>query len=206
MTAAETKYETKHEEILAIVAQHLDAETLEIVRSALAADDRMQVIRDAFLEGRDHEAVHTIRQLDPTVKLWHLLPCSTGVPILPTQSAQITARPQSGPFAPRHLLVSRNCSSFLINDIRVNNGSEFLQAGDVPADVFVVDAPSLEAQFEEEQGWFTVKIDRTGSSLLGVRLDIAEVQKSGDLVLVVTNVGVDARPFSAAWLGELKHR
>lgn len=196
----------KHEEVLSIVAKHLDAETLEIVRSALASDDRMEVIRDAFLEGRDHDAVHMIRQLDPTVKLWHLLPCSTGVAILPMQSAQITARPQSGPFAPRYLLVSRRCSDFLINDIRVGSRSEFLQSGDIPADVFVVDAPSLEAQFEEPDGWFTVKIDRTGSALLGVRLDIAEVQTAQDLVLIVTNVGVDERPFSAAWLGEVKHR
>lgn len=199
---------TKHEEVIAIVAKHLDAETLEIVRSALAADDRMQVIRDAFLEGRDHEAVHMIRQLDPAVKLWHLLPCSTGdEQILPTQSAQITARPQSGPFAPRYLLVSRNCGEhFMINDIRVANKSEFLQAGDVPADVFVVDAPLLEAHFEEEQGWFTVKIDRTGSALLGVRLDIAEVQAHQDFQLIVTNISVDPRAFSAAWLGEVKHR
>lgn len=199
---------TKHEEVLSIVAKHLDAETLEIVRSALAADDRMHVIRDAFLEGRDHDGVHMIRQLDPTVKLWHLLPCSTGVPIEPTQSAQITARPQSGPFAPRYLLVSRNCGAhFLINDIRVGTRSEFIQAGDVPADVFMVDAPSLEALFNEEKGWFTVTIDRTGSALLGVRLDIADVQVSQDLVLIVTNISDDRTlPFSAAWLGELKHR
>lgn len=198
---------TKHEEILAIVAQHLDAETLEIVRSALTADDRMQVIRDAFLEGRDHEAVHTIRQLDPTVKLWHLLPCSTNVGILPTQSAQITARPQTGPFAPRHLLISRNCGAqFQINDIRVGNRSEFLQSGDVPADVFVVDAPSLEASFNKEEGWFTVTINRTGSDLLGVRLDIAEVQASQDLALIITNISDQTLPFSAAWLGEVKHR
>ena len=198
---------TKHEEILAIVAKHLDAETLEIVRSALVADDRMHVIRDAFLEGRDHEAVHTIRQLDPTVKLWHLLPCSTGVELLPTQSGQITARPQSGPFAPRHLLVSRNCGEhFLINDIRVGSRSEFLQSGDVPADVFMVDAPSLEAQFDDQQGWFTVTINRTGSALLGVRLDIAEVQAFQELVLIVTNISAESRPFSAAWLGEVKHR
>jgi hypothetical protein len=198
---------TKHEEVLAIVTKHLDAETLEIVRSALAADDRMQVIRDAFLEGRDHEAVHLIRQLDPTVKLWYLLPCSSGVPILPTQSAQITARPQSGPFAPRYLLVSRNCGAqFQINDIRVSNRSEFLQTGDVPADVFMVDAPSLEALFNEEKGWFTVTIDRAGSALLGVRLDIAEVQASHDLQLIITNISDQTLPFSAAWLGEVKHR
>ena len=198
---------TKHEEILAIVAKHLDAETLEIVRSALVSDHRMHVIRDAFLEGRDHESVHTIRQLDPTVKLWHLLPCSTGVPILPNQSAQITARPQSGPFAPRHLLISRNCGEhFLINDIRVGSRSEFLQSGDVPADVFMVDAPSLEAQFNEEQGWFTVTIDRTGSALLGVRLDIAEVQAFQELVLIITNISDAPHPFFAAWLGEVKHR
>ena len=197
----------KNKEVLAIVAKHLDAETLEIVRSALATDDRMLVIRDAFLEGRDHEAVHLIRELDPTVAFWHLLPCSANVPILPTQSAQITARPQLGPFAPRYLLVSRNCGAqFMINDIRVGNRSEFLQAGDVPADVFMVDAPSLEALFNEEKGWFTVTIDRTGSALLGVRLDIAEVQASQDFQLIVTNISDQTLPFSAAWLGEVKHR
>lgn len=49
-----------HDEILAIVSQHLDSAKLEVIRRALRSDDRLAVIRDAFLEERDAEAVNMI--------------------------------------------------------------------------------------------------------------------------------------------------
>lgn len=198
------------QQVLKIVAPYLDKATLAIVESALAADERMAVIRDAFLEGRDHEAVHMIRALDP-VGRWVLLPCSTMMRIEPTQSVQITCRPQHGPFDPCHLLVSRSCADFLLNDVRVRNRSQFLQSGDVPLDPFVVDAPALDVLLmrEADAGGETpineeivVKINRSGSQLLGVRLDIEPVDEGGELVLVVTNNGTAPAPFLATWLGQ----
>lgn len=208
----------RRHQVLKIVEPYLDKTTFAIVESALesafAADERVAIIRDAFLDGRDHEAVHMIRALDPVGGRWSLLPCSTGeTPIPPNQSAQITARPQGGSFDPHHLLVSRSCADFLLNDVRVRNRSQFVQAGDIPLDPFTVDSPSLEILINRvpaanapaiagEDEEIVVQIDRMGSQLLGVRLDIETVDRGEDLVLVVTNLGTTAVPFRAAWLGQ----
>jgi hypothetical protein len=50
---------------IAILEQKLDPSTLAIVRAALDDSDRLAVIRDAFLEGRDAQAVQMILDLDP---------------------------------------------------------------------------------------------------------------------------------------------
>jgi hypothetical protein len=50
---------------IAILQQKLDPSTLKVVRAALDDSDRLSVIRDAFLEGRDREAIQMIRDLDP---------------------------------------------------------------------------------------------------------------------------------------------
>jgi hypothetical protein len=163
----------RHDQVLAIVSKHLDSATLEIVRSALAADERMAIIRDAFLEGRDHEAVHMIRELDP-IGFRHLLPASTS-PIQPCQSAQITCRPQCAPsFQVTHLLVSRTCAEFFnVNEIKVGNRSQFLQTGEVPADLFEVDAPVLDSptlDALEDGEMLTIKVDKVVGRL-GLALD-----------------------------------
>jgi len=155
-----------------------------------------------------------IRSLDP-IGRWGILPCGTGLtPIAPGQSAQITARPQGGDFDPRYLLVSRACADFMLNDIRVMNRSQFLQSGDVPLDPFVVDSPSLELfdppprstvvgdEPAPADEWKIIRIDRMGSQLLGVRLDIETVHRGDDIVLVVTNEGTTDVPFRAAWIGQ----
>jgi len=196
----------QNDQVLAIVSKHLDGATLEIVKSALAADARMSVIRDAFLEGRDHEAVHMIRDLDP-IGLRRLLPTSVPAPIPAHASAQITSRPQIAPFKVTHLLVSRTCAEFFnIADIRVGNRSQFTQAGDVPADLFEVDAPLLESSVLDDLKpgeMITIKIDKVVGRL-GLALDLERVETGQDLVVVVTNLDDRPHVFRAAWLGEIQ--
>jgi hypothetical protein len=199
----------KHDQVLAIVAKHLDDTTLEIVKSALASDERMAIIRDAFIEGRDHEAVHMIRELDP-IGFRRLLPASAGpTPIPAHTSAQIICHPQIAPFKVTHLLVSRTCAEFFnINDLRVGNRSQFVQSGDVPADLFEVDAPIIESSALDdlEPGeTITIKIDKI-IGRLGLALDLESVEVAMDLVLVVTNIDDLPHLFRAAWLGEIKAR
>jgi hypothetical protein len=198
----------KHEQVLAIVSKHLDDTTLEIVKSALSSDERMLVIRDAFLQGRDYEAVHMIRDLDP-IGLRYLLPVSARDPISSRMSAQITCRPQMAPFQVTHLLVSRTCAEFFnVVDIKVGNRSQFVQSGDVPADLFEVDAPILESSALDdlEPGeMITFKIGKSVGRL-GLALDLELAQMSMDLVLTVTNIDDLPHTFRAAWLGEIKAR
>jgi len=191
----------KHAEVLAIVREHLDVTTLAIVESALRADARMAVIRDAFLEGRDHEAVKMLRDLDP-MKPRMLLPMSTAEWILPGRSAQIMARPQVGPFQLLRLLVSKSCAgSFDINEIRVGTRSQFAQAGDVPADVFEVDAPALDVVMDGERQ-VLVTVTETEARFV-IPLDLPVVETAMDVTLYVTNTGDQSLRFRAAWIGEI---
>jgi hypothetical protein len=70
-----------------------------------------------------------------------LLPMSTGVPILPTQSAQITGRPQErlvprgSAFLPERVVLT-DAGSWAINDVKVGVLSQFAQSGDVPGIAF----------------------------------------------------------------------
>lgn len=198
---------SKHAEVLAIVRHHLDAKTLAIVESALRADGRMEVIRDAFLEGLDHEAVKMIRDLDPA-KRRVLVPTSTSLEIEPAETAQILARPQTGPYQPLRLLISKSCAgSFDINDIRIGMRSQFAQSGDIPADIFEVDAPQLDAVMgvlEQDPEVRRVLVTVTEKEArFGIHLDLDVVEMAMELMIVVTNTGTKPLRFRATWVGEV---
>ena len=85
-----------------------------------------------------------------------ILPMSTGVPILPTQSAQITARPQRVAFRPERVFISAagttgGASDWIVNDIKIGNRSQFSQSGDVPGDMFAANAIDGFVSFETAQ-------------------------------------------------------
>ena len=112
-----------------------------------------------------------------------ILPMSTGVPILPTQSAQITGRPQTMVFSINRFLISNagtagGAADWIVNDIKIGNRSQFVQSGDVPGDLFAVNA-----------------IDTF------VRFDTA--QTAMDVVVVVTYIGLNecGAPFFGAMVG-----
>ena len=119
----------------------------------------------------------------PTQANRDILPMSTGVPILPTQSAQITGRPQTlvfkiGRFVISNAGTSGGAADWIVNDIKIGNRSQFVQSGDVPGDLFATNA-----------------IDTF------VRFDTA--QTAMDVVVVVTYIGMNESgcPFFGAMVG-----
>jgi hypothetical protein len=85
-----------------------------------------------------------------------ILPMSTGVAILPTQSAQITARPQRVAFRPERVFISAagtdgGAADWIVNDIKIGNRSQFSQSGDIPGDMFATNAIDGFVSFETAQ-------------------------------------------------------
>lgn len=196
---------TEHADVMALVEQHLGADRARELRMALDDADRIAVIRDAFLMGRDREAITLVRDLDRWGKLlegdFRFLPCSTEQRIEPRQSTQIVARPQAYAFRGCALLVSDVSRDFLIADIRVGMHSQFLQAGDIPADVLTLIPPGLEVEFVEDRSP-TVAIRADVLSRAIVPLDMGVCLTAQDITVVVTNVGNEARPWRAVFLGK----
>ena len=113
-----------------------------------------------------------------------ILPMSTGVPILPTQSAQITGRPQRRGFRPERLFISNvgtegGAADWIVNDIKIGNRSQFIQSGDVPGDTFASNANDALMAFDA-------------------------APQGDDVVLVVTYIGLNEKgcPFFASFIGE----
>ena len=128
-----------------------------------------------------HAAVVTAPM--PTQANRDILPMSTGVPILPTQSAQITGRPQTLVFKIGRFLISNagtagGAADWIVNDIKVGNRSQFVQSGDVPGDLFATNAIDTFVRFEA-------------------------AQTAMDVVVVVTYIGLNesGAPFFGAMVG-----
>jgi len=118
----------------------------------------------------------------------YVLPLSSGVPILPTQSAQITSRAQAAEFRCERLMISNagtpgGAADWIVNDIKIGNRSQFVQRDvqDVPGDMFATTA--IDACFSFDT-----------------------VREAMDVVLVVTYVGlVEAGvPFFASMTGRVR--
>jgi len=112
-----------------------------------------------------------------------VLPMSTGVAILPTQSAQITARPQRVAFRPERVFISAagtsgGAADWIVNDIKIGNRSQFSQSGDIPGDMFATNAIDGFVSFET-------------------------AQTAMDVVMVVTYIGTNesGTPFYASIVG-----
>ncbi len=119
----------------------------------------------------------------PTQANRDILPMSTGVPILPTQSAQITGRPQTlvfkiGRFVISNAGTSGGAADWIVNDIKIGNVSQFVQSGDVPGDMFATNAIDTFVRF-------------------------APAQTAMDVVVVVTYIGLNESgcPFFGAMVG-----
>ncbi len=119
----------------------------------------------------------------PTQANRDILPMSTGVPILPTQSAQITGRPQTLVFKIGRFVISNagtagGAADWIVNDIKIGNVSQFVQSGDVPGDMFATNAIDTFVRF-------------------------ATAQTAMDVVVVVTYIGLNESgcPFFGAMVG-----
>jgi hypothetical protein len=119
----------------------------------------------------------------PTSANRDILPMSTSVPILPTQSAQITGRPQCLVFKIGRFVISNagtagGSADWIVNDIKIGNVSQFVQSGDVPGDMFATNAIDTFVRF-------------------------APAQTAMDVVVVVTYIGLNESgcPFFGAMVG-----
>jgi hypothetical protein len=113
----------------------------------------------------------------------YVLPLSSGVPVLPSQSVQIAARPQRDEFKCERVIVSDagtqgGAADWIVNDIRIGNRSQFVQSGDIPGDMFAVNAIDPFVGFET-----------AGPAM--------------DIVLIVTYIGLQEGgcPFFATMVG-----
>ena len=195
---------------LALVKEHLGATAVRELEIKLEDADRIKVIRDAFIEGRDRDAVTLMRDLVKWGDLhegnFRFLPTSVGILIQPGESAQITARPQGYAFSALALLVSEQSRGFLINDIRVGNRSQFVQSGDIPADVLTPIPASLDVRFttntdeDEKRIEVVLRADVLSRAIVPIDCDICLT--SQDIVLVVTNPTVEPLLWRAVWLGK----
>ena len=117
------------------------SESACVVLEPLTAEDRVTVI--ATYVGNDSSArlVVTLSGTSTSTNspraprvCSYFLPMSTGVPILPEQSAQITGRPQSN-FLPERLVIAEP-DAWIINDIKVGIRSQLAACGEIPGQSF----------------------------------------------------------------------
>jgi hypothetical protein len=117
-----------------------------------------------------------------TARRW-ILPMSTGVPILPTQQAQITGRPQAVAYCVTRFIIGNGgtaggAADWIVNDLKIGNQSQFVQSGDVPGDSFAVNAIDAFVSFQT-------------------------AQTAMDVVVVITYIGMNESgvPFYSTMLG-----
>lgn len=121
-----------------------------------------------------------------------ILPMSTGMPILPTQSAQIFGHPKQTVYKIGHLLISNagtagGAADWIVNDIEIGGVSQFKQCGDAPGDMF---APNAIGMF--------------APNAIDAFVRFVPVQPEMDaIVLTVTYIGSNSGgcPFFGAFLG-----
>lgn len=76
-----------------------------------------------------------LRRSDPR-RLRVVLPMSSGVPIKPDKSAQVTSRPQRSAFRPERIIIGGDPGNWIVNDVKARGKSQFAQPGDVPGEMF----------------------------------------------------------------------
>jgi hypothetical protein len=96
----------------------------------------------------------------PTRANRDILPMATGVPILPTQSAQITGHtpitgcPQTRIYKIGRFIISNagtagGAADWVVKDIRIRDVSQFVQSGDVPGAVFAANAENAANEIDK---------------------------------------------------------
>ncbi len=139
-------------------------DSVPVILEPLAADDRVEVVATYVGTGTSARLVielsGTTKPTSAQRSVSCFLPMSTGVPILPMQSAQITARPQKGNFMPERLVIADQ-DDWAVNDIRIGIRSQCAAFGDLPGQSF-------------------------SSHTVGSHMTLDPVRTGQDLVMVVT--------------------
>ena len=91
-------------------------------------------------------------QTAPTKDGQLVLPMSSSGAIAAATSATITARPQIAAYRPERIVIANSiASNFTLNDIKVGNTSQFVQAGSIPAEAFIQGAFGVEMRMDTVQ-------------------------------------------------------
>ena len=203
--------------ILKMLEQTLDSKSLAKVREAIEDAARLTVIRDAFLNGRDVEAVTLIKQLDltkakrkinknaaPVLGMRRaILGISSSAEISPGQNVTCVTRPQI-PFKPDRFAVSRRCSSaFLIERFQVGNRAQDVANSTIPADMMEASFPELPYLFDSSEPGMPIeiRIDSFVEAQFGIPIDMDTCQVAQDLVVQVSNDGPIPLRFYGLYLG-----
>ena len=136
------------------------------------------------------------------------LPLSHPVAIPAGATVQILGKPQL-PFRGDRLAIWSGCaSSFFINDIRVGNQCQGVQAGDIPADAFATRLdllPMLAAKLQKD-GFIEVRISKKAEECFGQPLALPLAPVGCAVTLVVTNVASVPMLFAGVLLGDREWR
>jgi hypothetical protein len=170
----------------------------------LVAGDKFSVIATYMGTASDAEFVYELYETHAESEAADLpiaviLPMSTGIPILPSTSAQITGRcqPPDGYFrgiGPRQGFIAERIvveggADWVFNDVRIGRTSQFAQVGDVPGLAFSSGTLGGAVSFDAAQAGIDVAIVTThigpcevGAAfvcgILGSLVDLAEVDTS----------------------------
>ena len=119
-----------------------------------------------------------VDSLDPVEPRRIYLPVSSGVRILPSTGAQITATQQDIAFRPERIILGGRPDRWVINNILVGQRSQLAQAGDVPGQAFA-------------------------ATFRGSMTSFDTVQTGMDFRIIATYVGTEAEgePFLACAIG-----
>ena len=124
-----------------------------VILKPLAAKDRVEI---AATYVGNKTASRLMIELSGTAKptshqrdVSYFLPLSTDVPILPTQSAQITRQSRRN-FIPDRLVIT-DPDSWIVNDIKVGNRCQTARSGDLPGQTFSIRAVGCAVTFERVQ-------------------------------------------------------
>ena len=180
-----------------------DIEDPNWIAYAKACIARLETIRDAFLEGRDSEAVRMIRDEDPRGDRT-VLGLESRQPLYPAETVLIYARPQVPFRADRFCVDESVAGNFIVNDIRLGTRSMFVQSSDVAGSIFSsrVKLDALKPVLDE-QGFWTIKINAYLEDLLGVAIDFPVCEVGQDLLVQVTNVSDEHVRFRGAFFGRV---
>jgi hypothetical protein len=113
-------------------------DSARVILEPLAADDRVEIV--ATYVGSNTSARLVVELSGTTTPpsvpraASYFLPMSTGVPILPTQSAQITGRPQHD-FLPERMVIADQ-DDWIVNNIMVGVHCQLAASGDLPGQSF----------------------------------------------------------------------
>jgi hypothetical protein len=171
----------------------------------------MTLIRDAFLNGRDKEAIEILstlnRKYEPRYHASFVAMNSNGV-VSPNTTCVIAARPQVRRFRPmRFCIASSIAPDFTVGDLRVGNNSSFPMAMDVDGDFFSTRFDLLEgedilkATVSADGLFYEIKVDKPVISRMGLAVDMPWCRLSQDLVCFVTNQCQSPRRFRGLFIG-----